>query len=163
MIFEVKRYRRRLHLHDFLVADGKAVLLALIENIRKIRNEISELLHGAVGLLVVAELAGRYGVFLRILTAFGLREYMVDGHIIKLDFFATIRAMAIETIVNISSIHTLETVSYPHANRSARKAYGWTPSAKGTLSTKQAQVGCYIAIGSHAKTYTWTNTNLSRK
>ena len=54
MIFEVKRYRRRLHLHDFLVADGKAVLLALIENIRKIRNEISELLHGAVGLLVVA-------------------------------------------------------------------------------------------------------------
>ena len=163
MVFEVKRYRRWLHLHDFLVADGKAVLLALIENIRKIRNEISELLHGPVGLLVVAELASWYGVVLRIFTAFGLRKYMVDGHIIKLDFFATIRAMAIETIVNISSIHTLETVSYPHANRSARKAYGWTPSAKGTLSTKQAQVGCYIAIGSHAKTYTRTNTNLSRK
>ena len=53
MIFEVKSYGRRLHLHDFLVADGKAVLLALIENIRKIRNEISELLYGAVGLLVV--------------------------------------------------------------------------------------------------------------
>ena len=60
MIFEVKRYRRRLHLHDFLVADGKAVLLALIENIRKIRNEISELLHEAVGLLVVGELATYY-------------------------------------------------------------------------------------------------------
>ena len=108
MIFEVKRYGRRLHLHDFLVADGKAVLLALIENIRKIRNEISELLHGAVSLLVVAELTRRDGVFYCILTAFGLREYMVDGHIIKLDFFATIRAMAIETIVNISSIHNVE-------------------------------------------------------
>ena len=60
MIFEVKRYGRRLHLHDFLVADSKAVLLALIENIRKIRNEISELLHGAVGLLVVGELATYY-------------------------------------------------------------------------------------------------------
>ena len=36
--FEVKRYRRWLHLHHFLVTDGKAVLLALIENIRKIRN-----------------------------------------------------------------------------------------------------------------------------
>ena len=105
MIFEVKRYRRRLYLHDFLVADGKAILLALIENIRKIRNEISELLHGAVGLLVVAKLTSWYGVVLRILTSFGLREYMIDGHIIKLDFFTTIRAMAIETIVNISSIH----------------------------------------------------------
>ena len=70
MIFEVKRYRRRLHLHDFLVADGKAVLLALIENIRKIRNEISELLYGAVGLLVVAELARRDSVLHSILTAF---------------------------------------------------------------------------------------------
>ena len=108
MIFEVKRYRRRLHLHHFLVADGKAVLLALIENIRKIRNEISELLHGAVGLLVVAKLTSWYGVVLRIFTAFGLREYMVDGHIIKLDFFATIRAMASETIVNISSIHNVK-------------------------------------------------------
>ena len=163
MIFEVKRYRRRLYLHDFLVADGKAVLLALIENIRKIRNEISKLLHGAVSPLVVAELTRRDGVFYCILTAFGLREYMVDGHIIKLDFFATIRAMAIETIVNISSIHTLETVSYPHANRSAGKTYGWTPSTKGALSTKQAKVGSYITMGSHAKTYTWTNTNLSRK
>ena len=70
MIFEVKRYRRWLHLHHFLVADGKAVLLALIENIRKIRNEISELLHGAVGLLVVAELTSWHGVFHSILTAF---------------------------------------------------------------------------------------------
>ena len=163
MIFEVKRYGRRLHLHDFLVANGKAVLLALIENIRKIRNEISKLLHGAVSLLVVAELTRRDGVFYCILTAFGLREYMVDGHIIELYLLATIRAMAIETIVNISSIHTLETVSYPHANRSAGKTYGWTPSAKGALSTKQAQVGSYITMGSHAKTYTRTNTNLSRK
>ena len=105
MIFEVKRYRRRLHLHNFLVADGKAVLLALIENIRKIRNEISELLYGAVSLLVVAELTRRDSVFLCIFTALGLWKYMVDGHIIKLDSFTTIRAMAIETIVNISSIH----------------------------------------------------------
>ena len=108
MIFEVKRYGRRLHLHDFLVADGKAVLLALIENIRKIRNEISKLLHGAVSLLVVAELTRRDGVFYCILTAFGLREYMVDGHIIKLDSITTIRAMTIETIVNISSIHNVK-------------------------------------------------------
>ena len=163
MIFEVKRYRRRLHRHNLFVPESQTILLILIECFGDVLYERAKLLDGAVGLLVVADLASRYGVFLRILTAFGLREYMVDGHIIKLDFFATIRAMAIETIVNISSIHTLETVSYPHANRSARKAYGWTPSAKGTLSTKQAQVGCYIAIGSHAKTYTWTNTNLSRK
>ena len=99
MLFEIKRYRRRLHLHDFLVADGKAVLLALIENIRKIRNEISELLHGAVGLLVVAELTRRDGVFHRILTSFGLREYMVDGHIIKLDSFATCAAYLQKSVV----------------------------------------------------------------
>ena len=55
---------------------------------------------------------------------------MVDGHIIKLDFFATIRAMASETIVNISSIHTLETVSYPHANISRAAD---SPSCRGNL------------------------------
>ena len=55
---------------------------------------------------------------------------MVDGHIIKLDAFATIRAMAIETIVNISSIHTLETVSYPHANISRASD---NPSCRGNL------------------------------
>ena len=35
---------------------------------------------------------------------------MVDGHIIKLDFFATIRAMTSETIVNISSIHNVQCI-----------------------------------------------------
>ena len=105
MIFEVKRYRRRLHLHEFLVADGKAILLALIERFGDVLDERAKLLHGAVGLLVVAELASRYGVFLRIFTAFGLREYMVDGHIIKLDFFTTIRAMTIILVVYVASIH----------------------------------------------------------
>lgn len=84
MVFKVKRNWIGFHRYYLLIADGEAILLALVEHIRKIIDKFSELLNGAVGFLIIAQLASGYGILGSVLATFGLRNDVIDGHIIEI-------------------------------------------------------------------------------
>ena len=105
MIFVVKCNAIRLNRNHLFVSDSQTILFVLVESISEVGNKITELLNGAVGFLVVSQLTRRNGILHCVLATFGLRNDVIDGHIIELNFLSTVCAVASVAIVNVPTVH----------------------------------------------------------